>query len=100
MGEQVFSFEAYSLHLHPELKVDLELTNSLNWFTWNGSGHSGESFPGIDIKMTISRKGKELWSKYLSPKCTYTAEENDMVVSDFYENMIRQTISTFAEVVK
>lgn len=100
MGEHIFSFEAYSKHWKPELNVEIKLENSLNTFKWNGSGHSGETFPGIDLKMTISRKGNQLWDIWLSPVCTYTAEEDNMVVGDFYENMIRETISTFADQIK
>ena len=98
LGEQVFSFSPYKKIWNPELKVEVELENSMKTFTWSGSEYSGQTFPGIDVRMKISRKGTLLWNVLLEPKCSYTAE--DMVVSDFYEAMIRQTIGTFSDQIK
>ena len=98
MGEPVFSFEAYVRHFMPELKVDIELTNSLTTFTIDSEGD--KRFPGIDIIITISRKSNVIWHQLLSPKCNYTVEEGSFVASDMYETMIKQTIMTLSDKVQ
>lgn len=110
MGEEVFNFEAYKsvyaevAKIPGAIFVTTTIENSLNTFTWSGSDYSGKDFPGIAVRFTIYhyKNGIKniLWNKYLKPKCTYRAEDGSLIVSDLYNNMIKETINSFSESLK
>ncbi|MBQ7424538.1 MAG: hypothetical protein IJV19_07345 [Prevotella sp.] len=110
MGERIFTFEWQQATLSrtkikklAALMVKIDIYNSERTFTWSGDEYRGQLFPGINIKFTIlartTANGENvLWKKSLNPVCNYTAET--LVVSDLYDNMIRQTIGTFSKEIK
>lgn len=110
MGEEVFNFEpckgeyAAIRKMPGVIFVTTTIENSLNVFTWSGSSYAGKYFPGIAVRFTIYHYLNEqkiiLWDKYLKPKSTYKAEDNSLVVSDLYKNMIEETIRSFPESLK
>lgn len=110
MGEEVFNFEAYRSEYADVVKtpgaifVTTTVENSLYTFTWSGTSFAGKVFPGIAVRFTIyhyqNREKIILWDRYLNPKCTYKAEDKSLIISDLYENMIKETIRSFPESLK
>jgi len=115
MGTEIFSFHTDSIEdiLHARFKgikpenriyVTITLQNSLNTFTWSGQAWSGYYFPGIEIAFTISHyvdvKERILWSKTLTPKCTYRAKESDFSETALYTRMVVETVDSFTETLK
>ncbi len=110
MGEEVFNFEAYHSayanmsRMPGAIFVTTTVENSTNTFTWRGHGYSGEEFPGVAVRFTIyhyeNNQKMILWNRYLNPKCTYRAEENSLVITDVYKNMVTETIRSFPESLK
>ena len=103
MGSEIFSFWAYDTRipdirqLNSSIFVKVETENTPRTFSWSGDEHSGEDFPGIDVRVTIyhyvQKEKKILWNKLLEPKCTYKAEK--LKISDLYDNMIKETLESF-----
>lgn len=101
MGDRVFSFDTSrvkKLIYGTRLNVSIVIANSVQkTFTWSGMGYSGKTFPGIDIRFSISGPdGNILWDKWLKPVCSYSSTDESFTVSDLYDSMVRQTIGSFS----
>ena len=106
MGDDVFNFQANKSNVNSEredaiyLKTTIE--NSTKYFYW-GSDKS-KFYPGINVMFEIYHyvEGKKsiMWKRYLPAKCTYSAEESNFSVDSLYNTMVKDTISSFNDVLK
>ncbi len=109
MGSEVFRFNACKYMLAEALKkpgmlfVSTRLLNTVQNFTWSSRSDSFR-FAGIDIEFAVyayeDKKKQVLWNHLLTPKCNYTASDDEFSEQALYRNMVHTTIGTFTEILK